>query len=278
MVAEHHELRGLEDGPSFRKAIALSLALHLVLFGTAFLVMSSRTKRLHYAPAYTVSLAGPEALRGGKPSSGTKVIERETPRTQTKEVKRAKHPRARPRPKPKPKEIPLKRAAPAETEERVAPKAPPREADKVAETGSKVAAALERIRKKVAKEEELEEAASAGTASGRGSGRSPGGGSAGLTELPFREYYNLIWRRVRDAWVLPENIGEGERRRLVAVVEFQVTSTGEISNVRLESSSGNTYFDNSALRAVKKANPLPPFPPELSRPYLMVGVRFHNPL
>ncbi len=141
-----------------------------------------------------------------------------------------------------------------------------------------MAAALERIRKKVAKEEELEEAASAGTASGRGSGRSPGGGSAGLTELPFREYYNLIWRRVRDAWVLPENIGEGERRRLVAVVEFQVTSTGEISNVRLESSSGNTYFDNSALRAVKKANPLPPFPPELSRPYLMVGVRFHNPL
>ncbi len=275
MVAEHYELRGFRDGPSFRKAIGFSVVLHLLLFGAALFLVPSNPRRLFYSPAYTVSLVGPGALREEKPASRVEATKKSVARPEAKAVrpvKKVKERRPRPQPKAKPKVIPLEKVASAKESKKVPPEAPAREVNKAPEPSSRVAAAVERIRQKLAKEAPV-----GGTPSAPGSGGPSGGGSAGLTDIIFREYYNLIWERVSDAWVLPQNIEEGERKRLVAIVEFQVARTGEISKVRLESSSGNTYFDNSALRAVQKVNPLPSFPPELTRPYLMVGVRFHNP-
>ena len=44
----------------------------------------------------------------------------------------------------------------------------------------------------------------------------------------------------------------------------------------LEKRSGNRYFDESALRTVKKANPLPPLPEELRESSIEIGIRFHS--
>ncbi|TNF50181.1 energy transducer TonB, partial [bacterium] len=39
--------------------------------------------------------------------------------------------------------------------------------------------------------------------------------------------------------------------------------------------SGNIYYDQSALRAIRKASPLPPLPQDLDEESLEVGINFH---
>ncbi|MFQ5894863.1 MAG: energy transducer TonB, partial [Nitrospinota bacterium] len=84
-----------------------------------------------------------------------------------------------------------------------------------------------------------------------------------------------IIESVHNSWNLPGNLPG--RERMVAVVTFRVLRDGSIRDIRVERSSGNIHFDNSALRAVEKIDPLPPFPAELGRDVLDIGVRFHNP-
>jgi len=49
-----------------------------------------------------------------------------------------------------------------------------------------------------------------------------------------------------------------------------------MTDIYLEKRSGNTYFDNSALRAVTKSNPLPSLPEWFRESSLDVGIRFHS--
>ena len=46
-----------------------------------------------------------------------------------------------------------------------------------------------------------------------------------------------------------------------AAVTFTIARSGAVSNVKISQASGNLLLDNSALRAVQDANPLPPLPP-----------------
>jgi TonB family protein len=45
----------------------------------------------------------------------------------------------------------------------------------------------------------------------------------------------------------------------------------------MESSSGNSYYDQSAIRAIRKASPVPPLPKELGEESLDVGIKFRYP-
>jgi colicin import membrane protein len=74
--------------------------------------------------------------------------------------------------------------------------------------------------------------------------------------LEFLTYTEQIKQRVREGWIVPER-----RPGLTTVIRFGVEANGEIFAVELMKSSGDTAFDQSALRAVKRANPLPSPPP-----------------
>jgi TonB family protein len=43
-----------------------------------------------------------------------------------------------------------------------------------------------------------------------------------------------------------------------------------------EKHSGNRYFDESAMKAIKKASPFPPFPDSIRDNNIDVGIRFHS--
>jgi colicin import membrane protein len=45
-------------------------------------------------------------------------------------------------------------------------------------------------------------------------------------------------------------------------------------DINFEKRSGNHYLDDSAMRAIKKANPLPPLPDVFRDEYLEIGIRF----
>jgi colicin import membrane protein len=49
---------------------------------------------------------------------------------------------------------------------------------------------------------------------------------------------------------------------------------GEVRDVWFEKKSGNAYFDDSAFKAVKKANPLPQLPKGYLRPFYNLGLIF----
>jgi TonB family protein len=99
-----------------------------------------------------------------------------------------------------------------------------------------------------------------------------GGGT--MSDIRFRAYYDRIWAQIRSSWV-PQ--GVTSQASLITVVGIRIAASGEIEQFWIEKGSGNAYYDQSALRAIRKANPLPALPNELSDAPLEVGVNFRYP-
>jgi len=97
---------------------------------------------------------------------------------------------------------------------------------------------------------------------------SAGGAQVGLAR---RLYYTEVWNAIRSKWALPDFLKD---KSLEAVLVVTVRRDGKILDVNFEKRSGNALFDESAERAVKKADPLPPFPAIYSPPKEQIGVRF----
>jgi TonB family protein len=87
--------------------------------------------------------------------------------------------------------------------------------------------------------------------------------------FPFSYYLEAIERKVSQNWFAATSAGnEG----LSCVVYFRLKRSGSVDEVRLETSSGNSYFDRTALRAVRSASPFPPLPRAFTESYL--GIHF----
>jgi TonB family protein len=92
--------------------------------------------------------------------------------------------------------------------------------------------------------------------------------------MRLRAYYDLIWRRIKEEWILPGSLLE-ESEDQETVIVIKVRRDGGILESWYEKKSGSSMYDESAMRAIKKSNPLPPFPQELDEDSLEIGVRFH---
>jgi colicin import membrane protein len=92
--------------------------------------------------------------------------------------------------------------------------------------------------------------------------------------MKMRVYYSLIWSKVRQEWVLPEGILHDDN--LVAVIDAKILRNGNVDDIGFEKRSGNRYFDESAIKAIRKASPFPPLPEWIKDNYIEVGVRFHS--
>jgi TonB family protein len=86
-----------------------------------------------------------------------------------------------------------------------------------------------------------------------------------------REYLASVYHAVRSHWILPEQLLD---RPLVCIIVFKITRDGSVLDVRFESESGYALFDQSAIRAVQEASPLPPLPRPLGPGPMEVGLRF----
>ncbi|MDX9745591.1 MAG: energy transducer TonB [Syntrophales bacterium] len=96
--------------------------------------------------------------------------------------------------------------------------------------------------------------------------------SAALDEM--NAYYGAVWSRIRTKWAFPGGILPGND--LVAVVHVRIMKNGAIEGVALEKRSANAFFNESAVKAVKKAAPFPPFPVWMRDSSIEVGIRFHS--
>lgn len=99
-------------------------------------------------------------------------------------------------------------------------------------------------------------------------------GSASLNTSLFKYPYYLksLENKISGQWSPPPVLLD--EQIVGAVVQFHVTRRGSIESVEIEKSSGNSQFDQAALRAVYNANPLPPLPEGLSEDPLKVHFSF----
>ena len=101
-------------------------------------------------------------------------------------------------------------------------------------------------------------------------------GAAGKTErLQLMDIYNAeIWHRIQKQWAFFNQLAQG-KTNLEATIVAKIMKSGEIRDLWFEERSGNSFFDDSVLRAMKKASPLPPLPEGYPSPYYDVGFRFN---
>ncbi len=93
-------------------------------------------------------------------------------------------------------------------------------------------------------------------------GGSPGGAKGTL----FDSYYGKITDEIREEWAYPDYM----KKDLEAVVSVLIEKDGTLTGVKIEKSSGDRFFDRSALKAVTKASPVSPPPYEME-----IGIRFY---
>jgi TonB family protein len=91
---------------------------------------------------------------------------------------------------------------------------------------------------------------------GIGIGPGEGAGSGGGVGFGFGSYLGILRRRIWQEWTQSPIYGVNQ----TCVVGLTVTRGGDITNIKLETSSGNSFYDNVAIRAVRNSSPMPPLP------------------
>lgn len=106
--------------------------------------------------------------------------------------------------------------------------------------------------------------------SGRGSGAGNGNGSGGVVRgIEFVAYFNQMLGRIQGFWTWPHRRGD-----LEVTVGFGVRGDGEVFGLELLKRSGNASFDESVVRAVRRASPLPPPPRSHAHEFERIEVIF----
>ncbi|MCX7816713.1 MAG: TonB C-terminal domain-containing protein [Syntrophales bacterium] len=90
----------------------------------------------------------------------------------------------------------------------------------------------------------------------------------------FNPYLEIIWKRIKNAWTLPELSTRTIPRE--TIVHARILKDGTVTQVKIEKSSGDEVYDRTTIRAVHKASPFPPLPEWYEGDYLDVGIRFHD--
>jgi TonB family protein len=98
------------------------------------------------------------------------------------------------------------------------------------------------------------------------------GPTGGVPDLEFSAYYNDIWKRIRSMWSVPEDLLDQD---LETILGIRIARDGTVVDVWMEESSGSTYYDDTAFRAIRKASPLAPLPEKYSGSSMDVGIRFN---
>lgn len=89
------------------------------------------------------------------------------------------------------------------------------------------------------------------------------GGVGTSTSSPFGNrfgwYEKLIRERVAQRW-RTNDVDARLRNAPPCIVTFNIAANGNISNIKVVQSSGNYALDQSTVRAIYEANPMPPLP------------------
>ena len=86
-------------------------------------------------------------------------------------------------------------------------------------------------------------------------------------------YRALVNEKIERNWALPERSGR-VKGKLEAVLVVRVRRDGTVLDIQFDERSGDSYFDDSVLKAVLKSKPFPPFPDIYSPKEEEIVIRF----
>ena len=105
--------------------------------------------------------------------------------------------------------------------------------------------------------------------SAAGSARGSGAVTLNVSDFPFAWYRAAVQRKITERWE-----GRALQGRQPVVV-FEIARDGQVSNVAIKDSSGNRYYDHTAMRAIADAAPFPRLPDEFPGSVLRIHLGFN---
>jgi protein TonB len=91
------------------------------------------------------------------------------------------------------------------------------------------------------------------------------------SDFPHAWYLRQLLQKVQGEWQRQPPVREPDRRPLILV---EIMRDGSIRIPKVEQTSGSTFYDQAAVRAVVAASPFPPLPQDWSKASLRVMFRF----
>jgi colicin import membrane protein len=85
-------------------------------------------------------------------------------------------------------------------------------------------------------------------------------------------YFGRVQSLISRYWAPPRVELQGGEPKVV--IRFRLHRSGGVSDLTVERSSGNHYYDAAGKRAILSAFPLPPFPADLPQPYVDINFTF----
>ena len=251
--------------------LGASLTVHVALILAAIFLPRAFRPRLNFPDIYTVNLV---SLPAGAPGPSAAAA------PQAKPAAPAPAPAPAPaKPKPaikipeKPTAKPAKPKPAAKPPATVKPKAEetkPEASNEAAEDPN--ASGKETSPTKPAGQTSAPVAGLAAGGEGTPGGSGAGGAGGMLDDATFQYgwYLSNMSSIFSRNWTRP--IKPDLDRTLRAVVHFRIQKDGHLTEIVLETPSGDASLDRSALRAIQDSNPLPPLPYQYGKDSL--GVRF----
>ncbi|MRR16389.1 MAG: TonB family protein [Deltaproteobacteria bacterium] len=226
-----------DSGSPFNMFFA-SLLLHLLVFAALVIAVSGPSRHLTFGAPYTVALVSPEAVLSST-TGGTKSL---------LQPPSADH------------SVILKRSL---TDSKVTPLVKKDEASK-----TDIEKAISAIRQKELENAGKNKPAAAAPPSGVTGAKAP------EQQSRINDYSRFVWSKVKKNWTLPQALKPKDN--VETIIDVRIAQSGVLEYIGFEKRSGNSYFDESALRAVKKSAPFPPLAGWVSGRSLEIGIRFHS--
>lgn len=249
---------------TFYRMLLLSMAFHLVflaLMGTSF-KRTSRTVN-PFNNAYSVNLV--EDIAGKSKDAGTRPLASQRPGLPMQPQKqRPETTKTKPVKKPTEPLEPVRSLSPK--------KLPPKETTGATKDELKrLEERIREMRKRTASGGSQNEARQGvGATGGEGlSGSAGSSGSGSGAQNPALVRYLIVMRdRIESSWHIP--FISGAKKNLETKVTIKIRRDGRIVDISMEKRSGNRSYDESVLRALRTADPLPPIPPSVDEDPLEV--------
>jgi colicin import membrane protein len=227
--------------------ILVSLLFHGVVLSLLFFAPSFPSPKLTFGPVYTVSLVSPPG----------NILEQKSAAAAAKELLGASR-----------SETVLKKRLEPE------PVIPIRSLESRPKPDQTLEKAMEEIRKRAAASAATPKPQAKASPEAKAAPAPPPSAGEAEMDAKMRAYYAMIWSRIKGRWALPQGILP--REVLEAVIDVTILRSGAVAGMNFEKRSGNRYFDESALNAIRKAAPFPPLPAWIGGGGIDIGIRFHS--
>lgn len=275
----------------FRKMLTVSLVFHLLIFLPLFVVSMKRSTIIIYSPVYTVDLveAPSKKKRAGSGATAVKRSEAAKKKAKTQQRKKEMEALQKKLATLQKRKVMDEQRAMAELQARVEALRAKKSKEILDERVKKIEENLKEREKTEKLIEDIQKKIAALKVSRDSGGKeAPGGerekkawgGMSGRETLlmspEVKAYLNALDETVRSAWSVPRALLDN-REDLMVQLKITIEEDGGVSSIIVERPSGKRLFDESVLRAINKAAPLPvpPEPLREGKDYYDVGFRFH---